>query len=154
MREKIPICEIVAHLRKEMPKVDVLYITRTVARFLNALTQANSDAIYRLLFTEFPIKPKLADEIGLGKRVKERGKCVATCFDLLVYICGFIRFPDDRIAGSLTVIYDSGTSEAVIQKILGFTALLDVPLEIIAKTDDALGSLLIQSVDKLKEGKA
>lgn len=154
MQAKIPISEMVAHLRLEMPKMDALFLTRTVAKFLNALTRANPEAVRRLLFTELPIKPELAAEIGLAQRVKASGKCVATCFDLLVYICGFIRFPDDRIVGSLTTIYEPGSEEIDIHKIRGFIALTDIPLETVAETDDALSALLIQPTDKSKVGES
>lgn len=133
MSPKIPINQIIIQLRQEMPKIDVLYMTRLVATFLNALAEANEEATRRLLFTEFPIKPELAAEIGLGDRVRKTGSCVATCFDLLSYVCGFVRFADDRISGSLSVVYEpTEAGEEEIRKLKGFIAVSDIPLQAIA----------------------
>lgn len=154
MQRKIPIHEIVTQLRQEMVRIDVVYVTRTVALFLNALTAANADAMRDLLLTEIPIKPALAMELGLAQRVKESGKCVATCLDLLVYICGFIRYPDGRITGSLTTVYDNDNKEQAVQKIRGFTPLTDIPLATLASADDALSDFLLQTIDSTNKGLA
>ena len=141
MPPTIPIDTILAHIRKEMPKVDTLFMGRLIAKFLCTLNSANTKEVQRLLFTEFPVKPGLAIEIGVGARVKETGRCVATGYDLLIYLCGFLRLENGMYTGGLATIYSPGETDDDVEGIIGFTAFADVPLQIAMQDADIVDSL-------------
>jgi hypothetical protein len=144
---KLNISDLLVQLRTEMPQVDQLYVTRIIAVFLSAITEANPEAAREWLFTEIPIAPALATEIGIASRVSETG-CVAMCFDLLSYICGFVRYNDDRVAGSLTAIYQPKDGSEEIAALRGFIALADVPLAALAGVSDEMANCILESTDK------